>query len=160
MEGATLVEAADEVRWWPDGEWFAVVAVIHVLLAAPWVAWFGWLAAAVAGLSLAWHGRALAGREVWRFRFVDDRVVILAPESTPENPGSRGCGFAAVDDGPPRGGSHPAADHPNARGPTDAGGLRPAATRLAGWSTSKGSSLTGGTMLGLAMGDVCGWSRV
>lgn len=86
MEGATLVEAADEIRWWPDGEWFAVVAVIHVLLAAPWVAWFGWLAAVVAGLSLAWHGRALAGREVWRFRFVDDRVVILAPESTPEMP--------------------------------------------------------------------------
>ncbi|MYE24177.1 MAG: hypothetical protein F4Y01_09565 [Gammaproteobacteria bacterium] len=86
MEGAPVVEAADEVRWWPDGEWFAVVAVIHVLLAAPWVAWFGWPAVVMAGLSLAWHGRALAGREVWRFRFVDDRVVILAPESTPETP--------------------------------------------------------------------------
>lgn len=86
MEGATFVEAADEVRWWPDGEWFAVVAVIHLLLAAPWVAWFGWPAVVVAGLSLAWHGRALARPEVWRFRFVEDRVVILAPESTPTTP--------------------------------------------------------------------------
>lgn len=81
------MEAVDsEIRWWPDGEWFAVVVAIHVLLAAPWVAWFGWLPGVVAGLSLIWHGRALAGREVWRFRFVEDRVVILAPESTPETP--------------------------------------------------------------------------
>ena len=76
----------NEIRWRPDGEWFAVVAVIHVLLAAPWFAWFGWPAAALAGLSLAWHGRALARRELWRFRFVEDRVVLLAPESTPEVP--------------------------------------------------------------------------
>ena len=76
----------DEIRWWPDGEWFAVVAAIHVLLAAPWVAWLGWLAGVVAGLSLAWHGRALLQQELWRFRFVEDRVVLLAPESTPEVP--------------------------------------------------------------------------
>ena len=85
-----MVTTDSEIRWWPDGEWFAVVALIHVLLAAPWVAWLGWWAGVVAGLSLLWHGRVLAarggGREVWRFRFVDDRVVLLAPESTPETP--------------------------------------------------------------------------
>ena len=75
-----------EIRWRPDAEWFVGVAAIHVLLAAPWVAWLGWLAGAAAALSLLWHGRALARQEVWRFRFVEDRVVVLAPESTASLP--------------------------------------------------------------------------
>ena len=75
-----------EIAWRPDAEWFAVVAVVHVLLAAPWVAWLGWFVAVVAAASLVWHGRALGRGEVWRFRFVEDRVVLLAPESTPETP--------------------------------------------------------------------------
>lgn len=75
-----------EIEWRPDGEWLAAVAAIHVLLAAPWMAWLGWFVGVVAAASLLWHGRALGRREVWRFRFVEDRVVLLAPESTPEVP--------------------------------------------------------------------------
>ena len=76
----------NEIEWRPDGEWFAVLAVLHVLLALPWVAWLGWVVGGVAVASLVWHGRALVRKEVWRFRFVEDRVVLLAPESTPEAP--------------------------------------------------------------------------
>lgn len=75
-----------EIVWRPDGEWLAVLAVVHVLLALPWVAWLGWFVGVVAVGSLVWQGRALVREEVWRFRFVEDRVVLLAPESTPETP--------------------------------------------------------------------------
>lgn len=70
---------ADRLDWSPDAEWFAAVALIHVLVAAPWALLLGWPAAALAALSVIRYAIVLSRREVWSFVFVEDQVVLLEP---------------------------------------------------------------------------------
>ena len=68
-----------EIEWTPGREWLAAVIVLHVLVLAPWLAYFGAWALIPCLASLAYHGWVFAQRETWRFALVDERVVLFEP---------------------------------------------------------------------------------
>ena len=68
-----------DVYWKPDHEWFAAVLAIHVVVVAPWIAYFGvWPLLLCLG-SLAYHGWVWRRGEVWRFALIGESAVLFEP---------------------------------------------------------------------------------
>ena len=69
-----------EVRWLPGWEWLAAVVLLHLLAVLPWLKFLGPWPLVPCALSLAYHGRVYARREVWRFALVEESVVLFEPK--------------------------------------------------------------------------------
>ena len=69
-----------EVRWTPGWEWLTAVVLLHLLAVMPWLKFLGAWPLVPCALSLAYHGRAYARREVWRFALVEESVVLFEPK--------------------------------------------------------------------------------